>query len=119
MGESKLDLLQGTLDLMVLQTLAAMGSLHGYGIARRIEQISGDEVLLNQGTIYASLVRLQQRGWIDAAWGTSENNRKAKFYSLTPHGHRYLRDGTRTWEAYACAVSKVLGAAQPPREETA
>ena len=79
----KLDLLQGTLDLMVLQTLAAMGALHGYGIARRIEQVSADEVLLNQGTIYASLVRLQQRGWIAAKWGTSENNRKAKFYSIT------------------------------------
>ena len=72
MSDAKLDLLQGTLDLMVLQTLAAMGPLHGYGIARRIEQISGDEVLLNQGTIYASLVRLQERGWISAEWGTSE-----------------------------------------------
>ncbi len=80
MMESKLDLLQGTLDLMVLQTLAAMGSLHGYALARRIERVSGDAVLLNQGTIYASLVRLQQRGWIDAEWGTSENNRKARFY---------------------------------------
>ena len=95
MGESKLDLLQGTLDLMVLQTLAAMGSLHGYGIARRIEQISGDEVLLNQGTIYASLVRLQQRGWIDAEWGTSENNRKAKFYSITDAGPEAAGAGCR------------------------
>jgi PadR family transcriptional regulator, regulatory protein PadR len=83
MAEAKLDLLQGTLDVMVLQTWAAMGSLHGYGIARRIEQISGDAVLLNQGTIYASLARLQQRGWISAQWGTSDNNRKAKFYSIT------------------------------------
>ena len=73
-GESKLDLLQGTLDLMVLQTLAVMGALHGYGIARRIEQISGNEILLNQGTIYASLMRLQQRGWISAEWGASDNN---------------------------------------------
>jgi PadR family transcriptional regulator PadR len=86
MGDTKLDLLQGTLDLMVLQTLTAMGSLHGYGIARRIEQISGDEVLLNQGTIYASLVRLQHRGWIAAEWGVSDNNRKAKFYSITKSG---------------------------------
>ena len=78
MNLSKLDLLQGTLDLMVLQTLAVMGSLHGYGIARRIEQVSGNEVLLNQGTIYASLVRLVQRGWIAANWGTSDNNRKAQ-----------------------------------------
>jgi PadR family transcriptional regulator PadR len=78
MAEAKLDLLQGTLDLMVLQTLQAMGAMHGYGIARRIEQVSGDEILLNQGTIYASLVRLQQRGWIAAEWGTSDHNRKAK-----------------------------------------
>jgi transcriptional regulator len=82
--------LQGTLDLMVLQTLAAIGAQHGYGIARRIEQASGDEVLLNQGTIYASLVRLQQRGWIDAEWGTSDNNRKAKFYSITRSGREQL-----------------------------
>src|SRR5215475_7508608 len=80
MTDTKLDLLQGTLDLLVLQTLSSMGSLHGYGIARRIEQVSGNEVLLNQGTIYASLVRLQERGWISAEWGTSDNNRKAKFY---------------------------------------
>jgi len=77
MTETKLDLLQGTLDLLVLQTLASMGSLHGYGIARRIEQVSGNEVRLNQGTIYASLVRLQQRGWISAEWGTSDNNRRS------------------------------------------
>src|ERR1035437_10405612 len=90
MPDSKLDLLQGTLDIMVLQTLAAMGALHGYGIARRIEQMSGDEVLLNQGTIYASLVRLQQRGWISATWGTSDNNRKAKYYSITKSGRKQL-----------------------------
>ena len=88
--ESKLDLLQGTLDLMVLQTLAAMGSMHGYGIARRIEQVSGDQVLLNQGTIYASLVRLQQRGWISGEWGASENNRKAKYYAITKNGRKKL-----------------------------
>jgi PadR family transcriptional regulator, regulatory protein PadR len=75
----KIDLLQGTLDLMVLQTLTAIGPQHGYGIARRIEQVSGNEVLLNQGTIYASLVRLEQRGWITSSWGTSDNNRRAKF----------------------------------------
>jgi PadR family transcriptional regulator PadR len=77
-GESKLNLLQGTLDLMVLQTLAVMGALHGYGIALRIEQISGNEILLNQGTIYASLVRLQQRGWISAEWGASDNNSQSQ-----------------------------------------
>ena len=93
MGDAKLDLLQGTLDLMVLQTLAAMGEMHGYGIARRIEQVSGDEVLLNQGTIYAALVRLQQRGWIDAEWGASENNRKAKFYSITKRGRKQAGRG--------------------------
>jgi len=83
MSESKLDLLQGTLDLMVLQTLAALGSLHGYGVARRIEQVSGDEILLNQEPSMRSLVRLQHRGWITAEWGTSDNNRKAKYYSIT------------------------------------
>lgn len=97
MADSKLDLLQGTLDLMVLQTLSAMGSLHGYGIARRIEQVSGDKVLLNQGTIYASLVRLQHRGWISAEWGTSSNNRKAKFYSITRRGRRQLSEGAAYW----------------------
>ena len=86
MAPDKLDILQGTLDLMVLQTLAAMGSLHGYGIARRIEQVSGNEVLLNQGTIYASLVRLEQQGWIVSSWGTSDNNRRARFYAITRTG---------------------------------
>jgi len=86
MGDSKSEILQGTLDLMVLQTLEAMGPLHGYGIARRIEQISDDVLSLNQGTIYASLLRLQQRRWIAASWGTSENNRKAKFYAITRAG---------------------------------
>ena len=96
MAPSKLDLLQGTLDLMVLQTLATIGSLHGYGIARRIEEVSGDEVLLNQGTIYASLVRLQQRGWISAEWGTSENNRRAKYYAITKAGrNQWAKDTDR------------------------
>lgn len=108
MGESKLDLLQGTLDVMVLQTLATMGPLHGYGIARRIEQISGDEVLLNQGTIYASLVRLQQRGWIHAEWGVSENNRKAKFYSITRAGRKQLAQDAAYWERLAGVMGRVL-----------
>src|SRR6266571_8996563 len=98
MSASKLDLLQGTLDLMVLRTLDALGPLHGYGIARRIEQVSGDEVLLNQGTIYASLVRLQQRGWISAKWGTSDKNRKAKFYSITKQGRKQLAKDAAYWE---------------------
>jgi PadR family transcriptional regulator PadR len=108
MGESKLDLLQGTLDVMVLQTLAAMGALHGYGIARRIEQVSGDGVLLNQGTIYASLVRLQQRGWIAAEWGTSDKNRKAKFYTITGAGERQLAEDTANWQRVAGVMGRVL-----------
>jgi PadR family transcriptional regulator PadR len=108
MSDEKLDLLQGTLDVMVLQTLATMGEQHGYGIARRIEQVSGDEVLLNQGTIYASLVRLQQRGWIDAEWGFSDNNRKAKFYSITKRGRKQLKEDTAYWRRLAAVMGRVL-----------
>ncbi len=108
MAEAKLDLMQGTLDLMVLRTLETMGSLHGYGIARRIEQVSGDQVLLNQGTIYASLVRLQQRGWISAKWGVSDNNRKAKFYSITKGGRKQLAAETAYWERLSSVMSRVL-----------
>jgi len=108
MPEPKLDLLQGTLDVMVLQTLNALGSLHGYGIARRIEQISGGQVLLNQGTIYASLVRLQQRGWIAAAWGVSGNNRKAKFYSITRRGRKQLAADAAHWQRLAGVMGRVL-----------
>lgn len=108
MGESKLDLLQGTLDLMVLKTLEAMGEMHGYGIARRIEQVSGDEVLLNQGTIYASLVRLQQRGWISAEWGVSDNNRKAKFYSITARGRKQLAEDAEYWQRLSGVMGRVL-----------
>jgi PadR family transcriptional regulator PadR len=104
----KLDLLQGTLDVMVLQTLASIGQLHGYGIARRIEQVSGDQILLNQGTIYASLVRLQQRGWIAAQWGTSDNNRKAKFYSITRKGRKQLTVDVAYWERLAEVMGRVL-----------
>jgi PadR family transcriptional regulator PadR len=110
MTETKLDLLQGTLDLLVLQTLASMGSLHGYGLARRIEQVSGNEVLLNQGTIYASLVRLQQRGWISAAWGTSDNNRRAKYYSLTRAGRKQLAVETANWLRLSAVIGRVLSA---------
>ena len=105
---TKLDLLPGTLDVMVLQTLATLGSLHGYGIARRIEQISGDQVLLNQGTIYASLVRLQQRGWITAGWGISENNRRAKFYSITKRGRHQLAADSAYWQRLAHVMGSVL-----------
>jgi transcriptional regulator len=104
----KLDLLQGTLDVMVLRTLESMGPLHGYGIARRIEQASGDQVLLNQGTIYASLVRLQNRGWIAAEWGASENNRKAKFYSITRSGRKRLESEAAYWQRLAAVMGKVL-----------
>jgi PadR family transcriptional regulator PadR len=110
MGESKLDLLQGTLDLMVLQTLEVMGAMHGYGIARRIEQVSGGQVLLNQGTIYASLVRLQQRGWISAAWGVSENNRRAKYYTITKAGRRQVKEERQQWERLASVMGRVLTA---------
>jgi transcriptional regulator len=108
MPESKLDLLKGTLDLMVLQTLTAMGPQHGYGIARRIEQVSNDEVLLNQGTIYASFIRLQQRGWIDAEWGSSDNNRKAKFYSITRAGRKQLAADTEYWRRLSTVITRVL-----------
>ena len=107
-SEYKLDLLQGTLDLMVLQTLAAMGDLHGYGIARRIEQISGNAILLNQGTIYASLVRLQQRGWISALWGTSSNNRRAKFYSITRRGRKQLTSDAAQWQRLSDVMGRLL-----------
>ncbi len=108
MGEAKSEILQGTLDLMVLKTLHAMGPLHGYGIARRIEQISEEVLQLNQGTIYASLVRLLQKGWISAAWGISENNRKAKFYAITARGRKQLREETDNWERIAGVITRVL-----------
>ena len=106
--ESKLDLLKGTLDLLVLRTLESMGPLHGYGIARRIEQLSGDEVLLNQGTIYASLVRLQNRGWIVGKWGVSDNNRRAKYYSLTRDGRKQLVEETSYWQRLSTVIGRVL-----------
>ena len=102
------DILQGTLDLMVLQTLEAMGPLHGYGIARRIEQISEDVLQLNQGTIYASLLRLQQRRWISSSWGTSDNNRKAKYYAITRAGRKQLAAQTQNWERIAGVMGRLL-----------
>ena len=108
MMEGKSEVLQGTLDLMVLKTLAAMGPLHGYGIARRIEQISEEALRLNQGTIYASLVRLQQKGWIKGEWGASNNNRKAKFYSLTKSGKKQLSAESENWERIAGVIGRVL-----------
>jgi PadR family transcriptional regulator PadR len=108
MGEARSDILQGTLDLMVLQTLDAIGPLHGYGIARRIEQISEDVLQLNQGTIYASLLRLQQRRWISASWGTSDNNRKAKFYAITRAGRTQLAAETQNWERISGVIVRLL-----------
>ncbi len=107
-SDSKSEILQGTLDLMVLKTLAAMGSLHGYGIARRIEQISEEALQINQGTIYASLVRLLHKGWICAEWGTSENNRKARFYSITKSGRKQLHAETQNWRRIADVIGRVL-----------
>jgi transcriptional regulator len=105
---NKSDILQGTLDLMVLKTLDAIGPMHGYGIARRIEQMSEDALQVNQGTIYLCLVRLVQKGWIKAAWGTSDNNRKAKFYSITKAGQKQLVVETENWERIAGVIGRLL-----------
>ena len=110
MANEKLDRLQGTLDLLVLQTLASMGPQHGYGIARRIEQVGADALCLNQGTIYAALVRLQQGGFIGAEWGTSDNNRKAKYYQLTARGRRRLTAEAVNWQRVAGVVQRILEA---------
>jgi transcriptional regulator len=107
-AEEKSEILQGTLDLMVLKTLEAMGSLHGYGIARRIEQISEEALQVNQGTIYLCLVRLVQKRWISAEWGVSENNRKAKFYSITKAGRKQLAAEAKNWERVAGTIGRLL-----------
>jgi PadR family transcriptional regulator len=106
--ENKSDVLQGTLDLMVLKTLESMGPLHGYGIARRIEQVSANAICLNQGTIYPALLRLQQRGWVKAEWGTSETGRRAKFYSLSRTGRRQIEEETANWERIASTMARFL-----------
>jgi len=108
--ESRSDILQGTLDLMVLKTLDTLGPLHGYGIARRIEQISEGVLMLNQGTIYPALLRLQQRGWIKAEWGASENNRRAKYYSITRAGRKQLAAETEDWERVSGVIARMLHA---------
>lgn len=102
------EVLQGTLDLMVLKTLDAMGPLHGYGIARRIEQLSEDVLQLNEGTVYTSLLRLQQEGWISSNWGTSENNRKARFYSITKAGRKQLREQAENWDRISGVIGRLL-----------
>jgi PadR family transcriptional regulator, regulatory protein PadR len=107
-GKEKSEVLQGTLDLMILKTLQALGPLHGFGIARRIEQVSDQVLTLNEGTVYTSLLRLQQQGWIDSDWGISENNRKARFYSITKSGLKQLAVETRNWERIAGVIGRVL-----------
>ena len=109
----RVDVLQGTLDLMVLQTLDTLGPQHGYGIARRIEQVSEDVLKLNEGTVYASLMRLLQRRWISASWGTSENNREARFYAITKAGRRQLTAETENWERIAGVIARLRRAEQP------
>jgi transcriptional regulator len=109
---AKLELLQGTLDLMVLQTLDTMGPQHGYGIARRIEQMSDAILKLNEGTVYAALMRLQHQRWISASWGTSDANRKAKFYAITVAGKRQLAREVEAWDQLAGLVARLRGAAQ-------
>lgn len=104
------ELLQGTLDLLVLKTLATLGSLHGFGIARRIEQVSGGSVMLNQGTIYPALVRLEEQGWIASEWGTSENNRRARYYAITAAGRRQLKEEVANWQRVTALVAAVLAA---------
>ena len=109
----KLDVKQGTLALMILRTLESLGPLHGYGVARRIEQTSGDRLLLNYGTLYPALLKLEQEGYIASEWGVSENNRKAKFYRLTRAGHARLRQKAREWEETAEIIARFLA----PQEE--
>lgn len=107
---SKAEVLQGTLDLLVLKTLDSMGPMHGFGIALRIQQVSEDLLQLNQGTLYPALLRLEQRGWIMSKWGVSENNRKAKFYSLTRTGRRRLVEETESWDRMSAMINRMLRA---------
>jgi PadR family transcriptional regulator, regulatory protein PadR len=107
-NQEKSEVLQGTLDLMVLKVLDALGPQHGYGIARRIEQVSEQVLQLNEGTVYTSLLRLQQRGWIVSDWGTSENNRRAKYYSITRSGRKQLASETENWERIARVIGRLL-----------
>ncbi len=105
---AKSDVLQGTLGLMVLKTLDAMGPMHGYRLARRIEQLSDDALALNQGTLYPALVRLEQRGWIESAWGVSDSGRRVRFYSVTNAGHRQLQAETESWQRTASIMARFL-----------
>lgn len=116
MDKSSLDLVRGTLDLLILKSLS-WGPLHGYAITSAIRRQTDDALLVEEGTLYPALHRMEAKGWIDAAWGLSENNRRAKYYSLTPEGRRQLRAESKTWQAYAEAVAKVLAATHPPVPE--
>jgi PadR family transcriptional regulator PadR len=116
MDKGKLELVRGTLDVLILKALV-WGPLHGYAITSLILRQSDEALLVEEGTLYPALWRLESKGMLSAEWGLSENNRKAKFYKLTTEGKRYLRQETKTWEAYAIAVAKVLGATQPPVNE--
>jgi PadR family transcriptional regulator, regulatory protein PadR len=108
MAEPKSEVFQGTLDLMVLKTLDVLGPLHGYGIARRIEQLSEQLLSLNEGTVYASLLRLAQKGWIRSEWGTSENNRRARFYSISAAGRRQLAREAENWDRFSGVIGRIL-----------
>ena len=112
MSKSKTEVLQGTLDLIVLKTLDTLGTQHGYGIAMRIQQVSKDLLKLNQGTLYPALLRLEQRGWISSKWGVSENNRKAKYYSLTRSGKKQLAAEAESWERMAGVIARLLAGAE-------
>jgi transcriptional regulator len=105
---SKSEVLQGTLDLLVLKTLETMGSMHGWGIARRLEQVSENLLQMNQGTVYPALLRLEQGGWIRSSWGITENNRRARYYALTPAGRRRLRAEEQSWGRMAAVIARVL-----------
>ena len=112
MGDSRHEVLPGTLNLLILKTLATLGELHGYGIARRIEQVSGDLLELNQGTVYPALLKLEQMGWIRTRWSTSENNRRAKYYSLTRTGRKQLAVEEDEWRRTAAIVTRFLTPAE-------
>src|SRR5580658_7127882 len=113
MDTARLELVRGTLDVLILKALA-WGPLHGYAITSLIRRQSDEALLVEEGTLYPALWRLERRGFVEAEWGLSDNNRKAKYYKVTSEGRRYLRSETKTWEAYAEAVAKILGATQPP-----
>jgi PadR family transcriptional regulator PadR len=115
-SETRRDILQGTLDLMVLKTLDTMGSLHGYGIAQRLQQIADDALYVNQGTLYPALLRLEQRGWITSKWGVSDNNRRARYYALTRTGRKQLTIEEADWDRTASIMERLLGRGEEPSQ---